>query len=173
MWNREEEGAQEDAKIPAYETKIQLGTTPLDSIHDIRMGFNQVCGLTIVGVIVGADRIVQGQPMSYAFGKLIEAKGCFDISTDNGLHPWSMQWDLLAAEGHIWTVAGMTPRAPTTIVSPRLSGLSYASDTCHRTVLTHAQGNSDSRLFSAVALARSVCVLFICGRANTPHKTVT
>ena len=47
--------------------------------------------------------------MSYAFGKLIEAKGCFDISTDNGLHPWSMQWDLLAAEGHVWTVAGIYP----------------------------------------------------------------
>lgn len=46
--------------------------------------------------------------MSYAFKKLIEAKGCFDISTDNGLHPWSMQWDLLAAEGYIWTVAGMS-----------------------------------------------------------------
>ena len=42
MWKREEEGTQEDAKIPAYETKIQLGTTPLDSIHDVRMGLNQV-----------------------------------------------------------------------------------------------------------------------------------
>lgn len=116
MWDREEERAQEDAKIPAYETKIQLGTTPLDSIHDVRLGFNQVYGLIIVGVIVITDRIVKGQPISYAFGKLIGAKGCFDISTDNGLHPWSMQWDLLAAEGHIWTVAGMSSRSLTVIV---------------------------------------------------------
>jgi hypothetical protein len=47
MWNREEERAEEDDKIPAYETKVQLGTTPLDSILDIRMGFNQVCPLTM------------------------------------------------------------------------------------------------------------------------------
>lgn len=115
MWKREEEGTQ-DAKIPAYETKIQLGTTPLDSIHDVRTGFNQVYGRTIVCVMMSTDRIVQGQPMSYAFGKLIEAKGCFDISTDNGLHPWSMNWDLLAAEGHVWTVAGISPRVSITII---------------------------------------------------------
>ena len=116
MWNREEEGTQEDAKIPAYETKIQLGTTPLDSIHDVRMGFNQVYGFTIIYVTMSTNCIVQGQPISYAFGKLIEAKGCFDISTDNGIHPWSMKWDLLAAEGYIWTVAGMSPGVPITII---------------------------------------------------------
>jgi len=115
MWNREEEKVQEDAKIPAYETKVQLGTTPLDSIHDVRMGFSQVGSLTMFDVIMSADRPIQGQPMSYGFEKLIEAKGCFDISTDNGLHPWTMQWDLLAAEGHIWTVAGMSPHFPITI----------------------------------------------------------
>ena len=115
MWNRDER-AQEDDRIAAYETKIQLGTTPLDSIHDVRMGFNQVYGLAIFDTIMSAHCPVQGQPMSYAFGKLIEAKGCFDISTDNGLHPWSMQWDLLAAEGYIWTVAGMSHRSPVAVI---------------------------------------------------------
>ena len=115
MWDREER-AQEDDKLAAYETKIQLGTTPLDLIHDVRMGLNQVYGLTIFDGIMSTHHTVQGQPMSHAFGKLVEAKGCFDISTDNGLHPWSMQWDLLAAEGHIWTVAGVSRRSPVAII---------------------------------------------------------
>lgn len=115
MWDREER-AQEDDKLAAYETKIQLGTTPLDMIHDVRMGLSQVYGLTIFDAIMSTYHTVQGQPMTYAFGKLVEAKGCFDISTDNGLHPWSMQWDLLAAEGHIWTVAGMSRCSPVAVI---------------------------------------------------------
>lgn len=58
MWNREAERAQGDDKIAAYETKIQLGTTPLDLIHDIRMGFNQVYGPTIFDAMMSAHCIV-------------------------------------------------------------------------------------------------------------------
>ncbi|PVG02241.1 hypothetical protein CPB86DRAFT_751668 [Serendipita vermifera] len=90
MQERERVDSKLDIKVPGKYSVIQVGTSPLDMLFDVRLG------------------VRSGEPLSLLFRKRFEATGCLDVSPSLPLSPLNTQWQIWAIDALLWQLSGIS-----------------------------------------------------------------
>ncbi|CAG8610283.1 11509_t:CDS:2, partial [Acaulospora colombiana] len=127
MEEREKVDSKLDIKVPGKYSVIQIGTSPLDMLFDVRLGVR----------------------------KRFEATGCLDVSPSLPLAPLNTQWQIWAMDALLWRLSGKIYHNLITYslnICP--VGISKIADIGDKIVLSNTRKGEDIRLYSICTRAR-------------------